>query len=454
MATDADIARLRQRVRGRVVAAEDADWDEARTAWNLLIDQRPAAVALPQDDEDVAAIVRWAAAAGLRVSAQTTGHRAGTIGDLADTVLIKTERLDGIRVDPDRRSARVGAGVVWGAVIEATAPLGLAPLSGTASSVGVAGYCLGGGIGWLSRQYGLACNHVTAIDIVTADGRQRHVDASQDPDLFWALRGGGGDFAIVTGLELRLFPVEALYGGAFFWPADRAPEIFATWASWTEQTPDELSSCARFFNFPPLPFIPEPFRGRSLVSVEIAFNGPAEQGQGWAQPFLDLDPEMGGCDTMPIAALVSLHQDPPNPGPSVGDGALIERLDAATLAAFCTAAMSEAGRRLVSIEVRQTGGALAEPAADAGVLAALPGAYAVYAAGLASPAADPEALHAAVQAIQASVRPAAPALGYSNFSHQPGDLSAFFAAPDITRLRDVKHRYDPADVIRGTNAVP
>jgi FAD/FMN-containing dehydrogenase len=317
----------------------------------------------------------------------------------------------------------------------------------------VAGYTLGGGIGWLGREYGLASTHVLAIEVVTADGRVRRVDAANDPDLFWALRGGGGDFGIVTGIEMQAFPVESVYAGSFFWPAERAREVFAVWADWAPRTPDELSSCARFFNFPPLEFIPEPFRGRSLVSVEVVFHGPVDAGQRLAQPFVDLAPEIGGCDVMPVANLMALHQDPPNPGPSVGDGILLENFPDDVTKAFCDTAASDVGRRLVSIEVRQTGGAMARPADGAGVLTSLPGSYAVYAAGVAAPGVDPADLHASVAAVKQAVRPAATRLGYTNFSHEPSDLSPFFAEVDLSRLREVKQHYDPTNVIRGTNPV-
>lgn len=450
----ADIAGLQDQLRGDVVTADDEGWDEARAAWNLLIDQRPALVALPADAEDVATIVRWASDAALRVTAQTTGHRAGTIGDLSGTVLIKTERMAEVRVDAEARTVWAAAGVTWDKVVGAVAPHELAVLSGTAGSVGVAGFVLGGGIGWLSREYGLSSNHVCAIDVVTADGRLRTVDADHDPDLFWALRGGGGDFGIVTGIEMETVGLGGLFGGSYFWPVERAPEVFAAWAPWSQAVPRELSSCARFFNFPPLPFIPEPFRGRSLVSVEVVFHGPTDRGRELVQPFVDLRPEMGGCDEMPTSALLTLHQDPPNPGPSVGDGVLIARFDPEAQAAFCQAAMDDAGRRLVSIEVRQLAGALAETPDGAGVLATLPGEYAVYAAGVASPGADPAALHDSVDGVRRALSTVATAHGYTNFSHQPGDLSAFFSPAEITRLREVKDRYDPSDIIRGTNPLP
>lgn len=175
---------------GMIVLPDDPTWDEARQAWNKAIDQHPAAVALPRSAEDVRALIDYARQQGLRVAAQGTGHNAGPLGPLADTVLVKTEAMRGVQVDPAAGTMRVEAGV-WVEVVEAAARHGLAALAGSSPNVGVAGYILGGGMGWLGRCYGLSCNNVGAIEVVTVDGRLLRVDAGTEPDLFWALRGGG-----------------------------------------------------------------------------------------------------------------------------------------------------------------------------------------------------------------------------------------------------------------------
>ena len=191
----------------------DSDWDEARAAWNLSVDQRPEAVAFPRSAEEVAAVAAAARERGLRVTAQATGHGATPLGSLEGTVLIKTERMRGASVDAAAQVARVEAGAQWMDVVPLAAEHGLAGLSGSAPDVGVVGYTLGGGQGWLGRTYGLAANSVTAVDIVLADGRRVRADAENERDLFWAVRGGGGSFAIVTALEFRLYPVATLFAG-------------------------------------------------------------------------------------------------------------------------------------------------------------------------------------------------------------------------------------------------
>src|SRR5262245_1639454 len=193
-------------IRGRIVTPGDLGWDAARQAWNLAVDQQPALVALPLDSDDVRAIVQHARGHSLGIAPQGTGHAAGALGSLADTILLSTRHMRGVEIDATRRVARVQAGTLWHEVTEATSPFGLYPLSGSSPDVGVVGYTLGGGLSWLARQHGLASNHVTAIEVVTPDGEIRRATPSDEAELFWALRGGGGSFGVVTALEFALFP--------------------------------------------------------------------------------------------------------------------------------------------------------------------------------------------------------------------------------------------------------
>ncbi|MCB0866936.1 MAG: FAD-binding protein, partial [Solirubrobacterales bacterium] len=199
--TAVDAASLRAALDGDLHLPGEAGWDEARAAWNLAVDQHPAAVVFPEHAADVAAALHAATIAGLRVGVQGTGHNASAFGDLGGALLIKTERMREISIDPRTRTARVGAGVLWGELVEAAAAHGLAALAGTSHDVGVVGYTLGGGASWLARKHGLASERVSAVELVTAGGRERRVTAESDPDMFWALRGGGGNFVVVTAME-------------------------------------------------------------------------------------------------------------------------------------------------------------------------------------------------------------------------------------------------------------
>ncbi|MFD0474853.1 FAD-binding oxidoreductase [Nonomuraea thailandensis] len=267
---------LGSRLEGVLVLPGDPGWDAARAAWQLAVDQRPAAVVLARSAADVAATLKTARVCGLRVAPQSSGHNAAPLGPLHDTILLRTFEMAHVHIDPVRRLARVGAGVVWAEVSAAAAKHGLAGLAGTASDVGVVGYTLGGGLSWFARSHGLAANHVTGATVVTADGRVLRVDAGHEPDLFWAIRGGGGAYAVVTELEFALFPITEVYAGALYWPIGRAEEVLRRWRDWTATVPDTVTSLGRLLRFPPLEDIPEPFRGRSLVAVEAV----AQLGQG------------------------------------------------------------------------------------------------------------------------------------------------------------------------------
>ena len=203
-----DVRPLRELLDGEVVSPRDEWWDEAREAWNLAVDQRPALVVFPESVPDVVATVAFAREHGLRVAPQSTGHNAGVLGDLSGTILLKTSRMRGVEIDPFGRTARTEAGVIWIEVVEAAAEHGLAALAGSSPDVGVLGYTLGGGLSWLARKHGIGANSVTAIEGVTASGEFFRTDRDNEPDLFWALRGGGGSFAIVTAIEFDLFPID------------------------------------------------------------------------------------------------------------------------------------------------------------------------------------------------------------------------------------------------------
>jgi FAD/FMN-containing dehydrogenase len=214
-------------LQGEVVLPGQHGFEEARRVFNLTADQQPAAVVFAESAQDVVAVVTLAADHGRRVAPQGTGHNAMPLGPLTNTILLKTERMRGIQIDPVARTARIEAGAVWGDVVEAAARQGLAGLAGSSPNVGVVGYTLGGGTSIFSRKYGLSAYNVRAIEVVTADGQLRRADSLHEPDLFWALRGGGGSFGVVTAMELRLFPVTQAYAGILWYPMSVPPRCCA-----------------------------------------------------------------------------------------------------------------------------------------------------------------------------------------------------------------------------------
>src|SRR4051794_30899123 len=319
-----DLRELGDRLSGDAVLPDADGWDTARQAWNLSVDQRPVAVVYPEGADDVATTVRFAAEHGIRIAFNAGGHNAGPLAWTADTILLKTERLRGISVDAERRRARVEAGVLASGLANAAGEDGLAYLAGTSPDVGVVGYALGGGVSWMARHFGLCCNSIVRADVLLADGRIVPTDRDTEPELFWGLRGGSGNLAAVTALELQLVDAPEIYAGALFWPIERAAEILRAWRSWIDGVPETCESLGRMLQLPDVPFIPEAVRGRSFVLVEAAFLGTAAEGEALIQPLRDLGPVMDTMAVMGTKDLSAVNMDPDFPLPYSGEGLLLD----------------------------------------------------------------------------------------------------------------------------------
>ncbi|GLX98116.1 FAD-dependent oxidoreductase [Herbidospora sp. NBRC 101105] len=437
---------------GRLVLPHDPDWHTARMAWQLAVDQQPAAVVFAASAQDVSATVLAARRAGLRVAPQGTGHNAAPLGELNRTVLLRTDLLGEIAIDPLTRIARVGAGARWLQVTDAAAKYGLMALAGSAADVGVVGYTLGGGVSWFARSHGLASNQVVAADVVLADGTLVRADADTHPDLFWALRGGGGVAGIVTALEFRLFPMTETQAGLLAWPIEQAPTVLSAWRRWVDDVPDQVTSLGRMLRLPPLPDLPEPLRGRSLVAIEAVCDLPAPQADALLAPLRALAPELDTFGTTAVADLHLLHMDPPYPVPAAGDGMLLSGLPSGALAAFL--GMTGAGRDLplLSVELRHLGGALRPGAVRGGAVDGLDAEFALFAAGITPDAASVVAVHAVLDELRTAMSPWEAATGYRNFAER--SRGRFDAPETAARLRAVKTAYDPDDLIHANHPVP
>jgi hypothetical protein len=440
---------------GKVVLPGDDRFDQARRAWNLVVDQRPAAVAFPESAADVAAAIRYAARRGWRVAAQGTGHNAGPLGPLADTMLVRTGKMRGIQIDPQARTARAEAGVVWIDVVEAAARHGLAALAGSSPDVGVTGYTLGGGLSFLGRKYGLAADNVVAAEMVTADGRLIRADADHEPDLFWALRGGGGSFGVVTALEFRLFPHTQAYAGALWYPIGRASEVLHAWAELTRgPVPDELTTIGRLLNFPPIPQIPEQIRGQSFVIVEAYHTGDPAQADALLGPLRALGPVNDTITTVPVPALSHLHMDPEQPVSGAGDGMMTGPLPAEAIDALVQASGPGAAFPLLSVEVRHLGGEFARPRPGNGALASLNADYVLFAVSM-TPVPDLVApVMAQVQAIKDALAPWAAPQMYLNYAETQIPAASFWTEHAYQRLRRIKAAADPGNLIRANHPIP
>jgi FAD/FMN-containing dehydrogenase len=446
-------AELAEAVAGRVVVPGDEDWDAARQAFNTLYDQQPSAILFPADAGDVVAAVRYARERGLRIAPQATGHNAAPLGSLDDTLLVHVSTLDEVEIDAEALRVRVGAGVKWERVTPALSELGLAALHGSSPDVGIAGYSLGGGMGWLARKRGLQTNSVTAFELVTADGRFARVDHEHEPELFWALRGGGGSFGVVTAIEFRVFPIPELYAGAMLFPLERAREVLHAWRETLPELPEELMTWASLMRFPDLPQVPDAVRGGEFAVVFAVHDGDEAEGRRLLRRVRDLGPAIDTFAVVPPVELGDLAMDPPDPMPFASAHQLLDELSAETVDRLVDAAGAESGAPLVMVQLRHMGGALARVAPGAGARATLPGEISLFSAGVPLDDESAAAIDASLAAVQAAARDHRVG-DYPNFVEEPADASTFFDEDTWRRLRAIKRIYDPEDLFRGNHHVP
>lgn len=441
-------------IAGRTATPADADWDQARQGWNLVADLRPSAVAFVESGDDIAAVVRFAAENGLRISGQGTGHGGVALGSLEDAILIKTERMKGIEVDAGAGTARVEPGVLSVELAEAAQAHGLSSLPGSSPDVGITGFHLGGGLSWFGRHYGFACNRVRAIELVTADGEARTVDADNDPDLFWALRGGGGDYAIVTALHVDLVPVEDAYAGAFLWPAAVGADAVRLYRDWAAGVGEKVTSVVRFLTPPDAPDVPEPLRGTPLLTIDGACIGGREEGEAAFAPLLEIgEPMMSTFDQVPPAALCRIHMDPEQPVPGLGHHMVLRELPDEAIDTFVSLAGPESGTPLLLTELRHMGGALSRPDASGGALSHIDAEFAMLGIGMPMTPELGQAIDGRLDQLKEELSPWGADGGYFNFAERPCDADAILPPEVCTRLADVKRRYDPEGRIVGNHAV-
>ncbi|MFH8371128.1 FAD-binding oxidoreductase [Streptomyces sp. NPDC018031] len=352
-----DINALAARIEGPVLLPGQEGYDEERTGFNLAVRHRPEVIVGAARAEDVAAAVAFAAAHDLPVAVQNTGHGFSVAAE--GGLLVTTGRMAAVRVDPEARTAYVAAGARFEQVIPEAARHGLAPLNGSAPHVGVVSYTLGGGLALLGRSHGWAADRVRAMDVVTADGRLRHVTPDAEPELYWALLGGRDNFGIVTGMEFGLVPVARLYGGGLFFDAGRTPGLLEAYGRWTATVPDEMNSSVALIPFPEDPQVPEPMRGRHVWHVRIAFTGSPEDGERLVGPLRQVGPRLlENLRDMPYEQSAAIHDDPPVPMPWAADAAFLADPDGDTVRTILEHAGPGAALPAI-VELRHLGGALA-----------------------------------------------------------------------------------------------
>lgn len=451
-----EITALRGCCGGRVHLPGDQGYDAARVAWNLAVDQRPAAVALPRSAAEVADVVRAAAAAGLRVAPQSTGHNAGPLAarGLDDVVVVRLSGLDTVTAVPARGIVRAEGGALWEPVVDAAAAHGSAVLHGSSPDVGVAGYSLGGGIGWYARKLGLAANSLTAVEVVLADGTLVRADADHDAELFWALRGGGGSFGVVTALEMRAYPIDTAYAGFLLWDLADVEPVLRTWAAWAPEAPDEVTTAFRAMRLPPLPELPDFLRGRAVAIVDGAVLGSDERGAELLSDLRAHRPEIDTFGRVPAKSLVRLHMDPEGGAPAVSGSAMLHSFPDAAVDAFLAEAGPDARTSLAVAELRQLGGALGRPHQGGGVLDHLDGQLVAFAGAMALDADSAAAGLADATRLTEALAPFDNGRSYLNFAESPVATRTAYGVDRWRQLTGIRSAVDPHGVLVANHPVP
>ncbi|MCX5121779.1 FAD-binding oxidoreductase [Micromonospora sp. NBC_00362] len=429
------LSKLRSIIRGQVWLHDDSGFDAARRPWNLAVEQPVQAVVEAADVDDISALVRFAHDGGLGIATQPNGH--GATGRTNGSILLRTRKLDSLTVDTDTRHARIGAGVASGRVQAAAASHGLTGLPGSSPVVSVTGVALGGGLSWFGRAHGWIADNISAFDIVDADGQQRHITADRDPDLFWALRGAGGDFAIVTALELALHPAPALYGGRMLWTAEHAPAVVDAYRQITAVAPDQLTVWLDLLHFP---------GGDPMVAVDATYLGDQVTARTLLAPLDRLPcPVSDSRRVMSVDELGAITAEPTEPGAGQSQGELLTALDDDAVKTLLEKPIAP----LLSIQIRHLQGAFAQ--ASDSPHGPLTEPYALYLFGLPSSPAAAEA----VKAKQRMLADALPTSGRKPFTFLNPDetVADAFTPAVLGRLRGIKHREDPSNVFRSNFAV-
>jgi FAD/FMN-containing dehydrogenase len=453
------LAALRARLRGTALTPSDDGYDEARRAWNLRAEHRPSVVVLAEDADDVRLAVTFARENSLGVGVMSTGYgTASPVG--GDGVLINTSRMRGVQIDPLGRVARVQPGVLWDDLVPAAAAHGLAALTGSSPRVGVVGYTLGGGFGWLGRRYGLAAHSVIRAEVVTANGRLITADRDEHPNLWWGLRGGTGNLGIVTALELALYPVQHVYAGNLYYPLSRASEVLEYFAAWSPTTPNELTAAATFRGFPPFPTIPEPLRGQSLIALRGCYSGDLAAGEKLINAARSaLGPAyLDTFGAMPVTTMGSITMDPVDPIAFLGHSELLADLTPETVRALLEVAGPDARSPLLMLEVRQLGGALVGPPGALSPMAHTEAKFSLNAIGITPTPAQDDAVQAHLGKVARTLAPFATGDTYLNFldldGAAPERIRAAYSDRDWDRLVRLKGRYDPRNLFRFNRNIP
>ena len=449
--TESLLDSLRATFRGPLVGPGDPDYDEARSVWNAMVDKRPAVVARCTGPADVRAAVNFAREHGLLTAVRGGGHSAAGKGTCDDGIVIDLSLMKGVRVDPANRTVWAQGGVTWGDFDHETQSFGLATPGGVVSTTGIAGLTLGGGFGWLTRRFGFSCDNLLSVDLVTANGESVVCSEDENPDLFWGLRGGGGNFGVATSFEFRAHPVGPLVlGGLIGWPLAQAGEILAAHRELTRDVPDELGISTAFVTAPPLPFVPESLHFQPALVVILCWSGDIDTGREVVQPWLDLAPPIQMVDAMPYTMMQSLEDDlaPRGRHSYWKSGYLAELSDEAIAAAAAVAA--EVPSPFSVAEIVLFGGAVTRVGADETAFGQRDGRFLFNVISMWEDPAETERNVAWPRAFYDAMQPFATEGVYVNFLSEEGEerVVEAYGADKYAWLARLKAQYDPDNLFR------
>jgi FAD/FMN-containing dehydrogenase len=449
---EATLGELEATLRGQLVRPTDPDYDQARAVWNATHDRHPALIIRCAGTADVMRAVEFARSEGLQVAVRGGAHSIAGFSTCDGGVVIDTSPMKGIRVDPAGRRAVAQPGLTWSEFDHETQAFGLAVTGGLVSSTGIAGFTLGGGIGWLLRKYGLTSDNLVSADVVTADGQLVTASEHEHPELFWALRGGGGNFGVVTSLEYRLHPVGPLvFAGPVFYTGESAVQVLRGWRDLTATLPDELTTLANILVAPPVPFLPEAVHGQLVIGILGVYAGSVEDGAKAAQPLRTLaEPLADLMGPMPYTAMQSLLDPLWQAGAqNYFTSALLDRLDDDAIDTLL--AQHAAGQAPVrELHLHHGGGAMARVPAAATAFAHRNAPYVLNIIAR-SPDRDGFEQHADwARATHRAMDPWNSGGAYVNFTSDPGDdrVRASYPPETYARLVAAKDRYDPTNLFR------
>jgi hypothetical protein len=446
------IDELRSTIAGPVLTSSDEGFTEEVAAHNTIAVHTPEVAVGATSEADVAAAVRVAAKNAVPVRVLATGHGTTASTAVTDGILITTSRLNDLTIDAENRLAHIGAGCEWAEVIAAAAEHGLAPITGASDTVGTIGYTLGGGLGPLARTYGFSSDWARGFRLVTADGDVVSANATENPDLFWALRGGKGGFGVVTSMDFELVPLTTLYGGALFFDAEHIAPVLNAWTEWTKTAPESVSTSVAILRLPPLEVIPAPLRGKTLLNLRYAFVGDPAEGERLLQPIRDLAPTLiDAVAEMPAANIAQIHNDPRDPGPGWVRGVMLDGIDEGFTKTLLGAVGPEQQVPIVVAELRHLGGATQRDVPEGSAVGGRAAAYSLSFVGVPDPNLFVNVLPPLVDGILAQLAPWISAQNNINFAgglELPGSYEASWPAETFARLAEVRATYDPNGVFR------